>query len=272
VKKPDLKPALEKLQSDARARLATAKTAGSRRLRERVEPIARRFRRKPPVERRTVLLLPPLLVPSPIMRVLAWRLRRAGYAPLVWSYASYRRDIPENAAALARLLARQKEGAYDVVAFSLGSIVLRWALNNHAVPAPRRVVMMGPPNRGAFMADWLHRKTGPLFPVLWGRCAMQLRRGAAGLCESAGTLPKSIPVGIIAGGRGTPRGFNPIIPGDNDLTVAVTETVLPGMADFTLVPLTHSLLPLHGRSGELVLRFLETGRFRPAKVPVAPGG
>jgi hypothetical protein len=37
---------------------------------------------------------------------------------------------------------------------------------------------------------------------------------------------------VIAGGTGKPRGFNPWIPGDNDQTVAVEETILEGMKVF----------------------------------------
>lgn len=212
---------------------------------------------------RTVVLLPPLLVPSWIMLPIWLTLRWRGHRPRLFRYPSYRRDIPDNATRLAEWLRGLGVDEVDAVSFSLGSILLRWAVNHHRVPRVRRIVMLGPPNRGAFMADWLHRKCRILYPLIWGRCAMQLRTGPRGLCERAGRFPATSELGVIAGGRGGPRGFNPLIPGDNDFTVGVEETVMPGMKDFALVRRTHTMLPFSARPRRLVATFLETGRFRP---------
>ena len=215
-----------------------------------------------------VAVLPPLLIPSPIMWPLAARLRWAGFRPRVFRYRSHRRDIPQNAARLAAWLRGLKaEEPVHVVAFSLGSILLRWVANHHDIPPLGRVVMMGPPNHGAYMADWLDERLGPFYPVIYGKCARQLRRGDRGLAARAGTLPDDAQLGIIAGGLGRPRGYNPLIPGDNDMTVAVEETLLPGMRDFTLVPRPHTALVLSGKPAALAVNFLKTGRFRRRAVP-----
>lgn len=211
---------------------------------------------------RLVVLLPPLLIPSPWMLPLAWSLHRSGFRTTIFRYASWRRDIPDNAARLAAFLRATGEKEIDAVAFSMGGILLRWAATHHQIPRIGRVVMLGPPNRGAFMAGWLWRKLGPLYPLVWGKAAMQLRPGDAGLCERAGELPPGTGLGIVAGGRGNARGFNPLIPGDNDFTVGVEETVMRGMSDFALVTLPHSMLPVGSRSRRLAVRFLKSGRFR----------
>jgi pimeloyl-ACP methyl ester carboxylesterase len=218
---------------------------------------------EPPVPRRTVVLLPPLLVPAhPLFWPMAWTLRHAGFAPRIFRYPSWRRDIPDNAARLAEWLRTLGEEEVDVVAFSLGGIILRWAATHHPMPRLRRVILLGPPNRGAQLADWLEGRLGWLFPAIWGRCARQLRRGERGLAERAGVLAPPTEFAIIAGGTGKPDGFNRLVAGDNDFTVSVEETLLPGMRDFALVPLRHTTLPLHGRSRRLIVRFLTEGRFR----------
>jgi len=232
-----------------------------------------RPRRRAPrekVPRRVVVLIPPLIVPSPIMWPLWLRLRLAGWRPRIFRYPSWRQRIPENAARLARWMRALGEEEVDVVAFSLGGIILRWAANHQDLPRLGRVVMLGPPNRGAFMADWLHQRLGPLYPMIWGRCAMQLRPGPKGSADGAGLLPQGVQFGVIAGGVGSPQGFNPYVPGDNDFTVAVQETVLPGMTDFALVRSTHTGLAILGRPGRLVVRFLRTGRFREARAGDSP--
>jgi pimeloyl-ACP methyl ester carboxylesterase len=198
----------------------------------------------------------------PLMWALAWTLRRAGWEPRIFVYPSWRRDIPANAARLAAWMQRWGVEELDVVTFSLGGIVLRWAAAHHDLPRLRRVVLLGPPNRGATMADWLDTRLGILFPAIWGRAARQLRRGDLGLCERAGAFPPGTEFAVIAGGRGSGKGLNPLIPGDNDFIVGVAETILPGMGDFTLVPHRHSLLPLSRRACRLTVRFLKDGRFR----------
>lgn len=219
--------------------------------------------KQPKAARRIVVLIPGLYIPAwVIFPLMSWSLRRAGWRPVWFRYPTLRCDIPENARLLALFLRSLGREEVDVVTFSLGGIVLRWAANHHELPRIGRAVLLAPPNHGAFMADRLHEKLGWLFPLFWGRAALQLRRGDKGLAARAGDLPKATEVGIIAGGTGKGKGFNPAIPGDNDLTVAVAETILPGMTDFALVRSVHSGLPVLGRSRGLVVRFLKTGHFR----------
>ncbi|MCK4447839.1 MAG: hypothetical protein KAW56_12260 [Candidatus Marinimicrobia bacterium] len=47
------------------------------------------------------------------------------------------------------------------------------------------------------------------------------------------------PFGIIAGGLNKKNGFNPLIPVDDDRTLAVEETKLNGCKDFILMPGLH---------------------------------
>jgi len=208
-----------------------------------------------------VLVIPPLLMPSAGMKPLQWRLEANGFDCRLFSYPSYRCTVPENAERLARFTANQPETEFDAVTFSMGGIVLRWAVNHQKMPRLRRVVMIGPPNQGATMADLSDRWLGPGFPILFGRSARQLRTGDGGLCERAGILPAETELGIIAGGTGRATGFNPLIGRDNDRVVAVDETVLEGMKSFTILPIAHGPLLFSRETARLCTGFLQSGGF-----------
>jgi pimeloyl-ACP methyl ester carboxylesterase len=195
-------------------------------------------------------------------------LKRDRRPPVYFTYPSRRHDIPDNAERLARFLRARGPGPFDVVTHSLGAVVLRWAATHHDLPRLRRVVMIAPPNRGCIFADRLHRKLGPVFTLIYGQTGLQLRRGRLGLADRAG-LPVA-QIGVIAGGTGTPKGFNRFLPGDNDHLVVVEETILAGMKDFVLVNHHHSSMLWARDTAELTLRFLRTGRFRQPPIEVGP--
>lgn len=217
-----------------------------------------------------VLFIPPLLMPRHVMRPLLGRVRRQGFQCLLFGYPSYRCDIPENASRLASYLKERNLDEIDAVAFSLGSIILRWAVNHHPMPTLRRVVMIGPPNHGAEMAKLADRWTGPMFPLMWGRCARQLRPGDDGLCHRAGLLNEPTELAIIAGGRGHSRGVNPLLRGDNDRVVRVEETWLEGMVDFKLVRAAHGPLIFRSDVARYTVNFLQSGALRSQGVRKLP--
>ena len=115
---------------------------------------------------------------------------------------------------------------------------------------------------------WARRTWPPKWPKCWAT--------AAGLAWSWARPPRSCarssrwPIGwplrpaqfgIIAGGRGGPRGYNPLLAGDNDFLVDVASTRLPGAADFVVLPVSHAFMMVHPLVQQYTLRFLETGHF-----------
>lgn len=212
-----------------------------------------------------VVLIPGLLNPKHIMLRMYWAVRRMGRRATLFGYPSFRRDIPDNARRLAAFLRDLDEKEVDIICFSTGGIILRWAVNHFDTPKIRRVVMVGVPNQGAEMASILHQKFGVLFPLTWGKCALQLRKGDDGLAARAGLMPEGTEIGIIAGGKGNDRGRLPIVQGDNDRVVAVAETIISGMDDFILIDTGHSGLVLTGKSTAMACQFLKTGKFRNKK-------
>jgi pimeloyl-ACP methyl ester carboxylesterase len=205
-------------------------------------------------------------MPSVGMKPLQWRLERVGFDCRLFAYPSYRCTISENAGRLAAFAGGLGADVVDVVSYSMGGVVLRWAANHCALPRLRRVVMIGPPNNGARMADLASQHLGAGFPLLFGRCAMQLRTGDRGVSGEAGRLPPDTEVAIIAGGTGTPSGFNPLIGRDNDRIVAVDETFLDGMKSFTRLPIAHGPLVFHRETAALCARFLRTGSLGEAEM------
>ncbi|MGI9260478.1 MAG: alpha/beta hydrolase, partial [Woeseiaceae bacterium] len=57
-------------------------------------------------------------------------------------------------------------------------------------------------------------------------------------------------------------GYNPLVPGDDDGTVAVAETRLEGAQDFMVLPGLHGFIARSHEIEQPVLNFLTTGRFK----------
>jgi pimeloyl-ACP methyl ester carboxylesterase len=186
------------------------------------------------------------------------------------SYASTRRSLDEHALALAGVIAGL-EGIdeIDFVCHSLGNLVVRRYLGEANAEQPRwqtdprikRIVMLGPPNNGARMAGLLADlfRDNLLMAKLAGPSAMQLARDWQEASKVLAT--PACEFGVIAGGCGDERGYNPLLDGDDDLIVAVEETRLAGARDFRLVPCRHGRLMDDSQVREYVLAFLKHGYF-----------
>ena len=186
-------------------------------------------------------------------------LRKDGYEVLAINYPSTRLTIKDHAAQVSRVLDRC-DGIRSVsfVAHSMGGLVARELLALDAPwkkrMKPARMVMLGAPNKGSVLADRL--QSGLAYRVLAGA-------GGQGLVtKKVAAIPlPAIPFGVIAGGRGDGKGYNPLIPGDDDGVVSVATTRLVGAADFLRVPSLHTFL----MSNEVVIaatrKFLAKGKF-----------
>jgi triacylglycerol lipase len=204
----------------------------------------------------TVVLLHGVWRSAWSMRPLERALRGAGYNVINETYPSVRRDILENSERLARRLQTVRAGRIHFVTHSMGGLVVRQMLANHPLPNLGRVVMIAPPSRGARLADRYFRV--PFFRWVMGRGAMQLCTGEDAL--AAQLPPPPCDFAIFAGMRGHPRGWHPLIPGDDDGTVGVTEAYLPGASAFVTVVASHTFIMNNPRVIRGTIEFLETGR------------
>ena len=108
------------------------------------------------------------------------------------------------------------------------------------------------------MAD--HLKTNLLFKLLYGQAGQQLSSDPKGFISRLPT--PEFEFAVIAGKAGSSRGFNPLVPGDDDGTVAVESTRLPGATDFISVRGGHSFLMFKPQVIEWTRRYLKHGHFR----------
>ena len=117
--------------------------------------------------------------------------------------------------------------------------------------------MLAPPNRQPQLATKLIR--GAIAEFIAGPAAHQLAEDWHNLEPKLATPPFEF--AILAGGKGDNRGYNPLIPGDDDAVITVESTRLPGARDFRLLPVLHSFFMNDSRVHEMTRRFLSHGHF-----------
>lgn len=195
---------------------------------------------------------------------MAQALTNDDYTVVGFDYPSTRVPIQKSADYLHSVI-KSLDGidSIDVVCHSMGGLLLRAYLQEHTEPRFHRAVMLGVPNKGAQMADLLKRN--PLFRAILGPAGQQLVTDPGGVASQLPT--PDFPFAVVAGGRAAAKGYNPILPGDNDSTVTVASTRLPGAADFILLPVIHSFLMNDKRSVEVTRHFLKHGQLVPERQP-----
>ena len=219
-----------------------------------------------PYSGKVVILLHGLNRGHKSMQPLADYLRNAGYQILNFQYASGRAGINDHALALQNVVEGLGEQLDEIcfVAHSMGNIVVRHYLHNIRQPEgvtagdPRikRMVMIAPPNQGSRMARLLDGTR--LFQVITGKSGLQLGSGWKQI-ESQLATPR-FEFAIIAGGSGDEACLgNPLLNGQDDLTVSVQETRLPGAHDTVVRPFSHTYIMQQPETMEMTLRFFENG-------------
>lgn len=226
-----------------------------------------RERKIPPMRGKAVIVLHGLFRSRTSMEKLCASLRRnSDYTVLNVGYPSTRRDVAAHARVLGRIL-ENLDGIEEInfVAHSMGNIVIRHYLADQAALRPdgrvdprlKRFVMLTPPNQGSLVA--LAVPENRVLESVTGETVRQLGQDWAKLEGKLAT--PGFEFGILAGGRGDTRGYNPLLPGDDDGTVSVAHTRLAGARDFVVLPLLHSSFMGNEKAIEYTLRFLQKGYF-----------
>jgi pimeloyl-ACP methyl ester carboxylesterase len=190
--------------------------------------------------------------------VLRRRLLRDLGAPLQTHAFHYRSVTSSMADITARLQAYVRElapSALHLVAHSLGGLVVHRFLERYPEQAPGRVVLLGSPLVASRAAVAVARRKWAATMV--GRCVAEelfterSRRWAAGR-----------ELGVIAGTKSMGLGkFFARFEEDSDGTVAVSETRVPGAADYLSLPVSHMGMLLSARVARATGAFLKTGKF-----------
>ncbi|TWU14863.1 Alpha/beta hydrolase family protein [Symmachiella macrocystis] len=213
----------------------------------------------PPKPGRTAILVHGIVRSARSMNAIRKRLEADGFQVIGFNYASTRIDI-SSAADYLQQVVESLDGVEEInfVVHSMGGLVVRSYLSKHRDKRIKRLVMLGVPNLGAKLAKDL--KHNWLYKTVWGPAGQQLAKDPNGFI--AGLPTPDFEFAVIAGSRGTLDGYNPLLPGDDDGTVAVENTRLPGATDFIAVQSLHSFLMYDSAVLDYTLRFLTEGRLR----------
>ena len=188
------------------------------------------------------------------MGLLRKRLVKGGFEVRRFSYHSVRSTPVENALALQTFSEMVKSPVIHYVCHSLGGLVVRHLFHNYPERVPGRVVTLGTPHNASNAVRVMAR----LAParLLFGRSIHQ------GLLGNVPPWRGPHEIGVIAG---TLRfGLGLLVPGmpePNDGTVAVSETMLAGMADHITVPTSHTGMLFSKTAAKQTIYFLRNGYF-----------
>jgi triacylglycerol lipase len=155
---------------------------------------------------------------------------------------------------------RGEAGPVHFVTHSMGGILVRAYLEDHALPALGRVVMLSPPNQGTEVVDRIPEE---LLTLLLGPASVLLGTDSASVPLQLG--PADFELGVITGDVSINRLFSLWLPGDDDGTVAVGSAWVEGTDAFLVVPYTHTFIMRREEVIIQILAFLETGRFVDAR-------
>jgi len=181
-----------------------------------------------------------------------------GCAVWMFRYPSISSSMHEAVERLRRFIGERCEPPPEklhLVGHSLGGLVIYRYLERHADHPPGRIVFIATPAVACRAAVGLAHL--PLLGPFAGQCVRDEL-----LVERERRWNHTRELGIIAGTR--PLGFGHLIArleGENDGTISVSETRLPGATDFITLPATHMGLLLSGRVARETALFLRAGHF-----------
>jgi len=205
--------------------------------------------------RENVVLVNGLWLADPALWLLARRLRRAGFRVHTFSYPSVRHDLRANAARLHEFLARVPGASVHLVGYSLGGLIIRALFHFQPSQRPGRIVLLGSPQSGNRAAQTVAQNR--FGRALLGRSVAELIAGTPQVWHWPARE-----TGVIAGSRSVGLGrLVARLKVPNDGSVAVDETVVPGVHARLVLPVAHFALLLAPAVARQVAGFLRRGRF-----------
>lgn len=213
-----------------------------------------------------VILLHGLARSSRSMQRMAVALTRAGFSVDNYAYPSRELSVELLTEVVFNQLIERIPDCDRVhfVTHSLGGIILRYYLSQHALPKLGRVVMLAPPNHGSEVVDRM--KHWWLFRWFNGPAGQQLGTDASGISHH---LPDAnFELGIIAGNRSVNGYLSTLLPKPNDGKVSVESTKLAGMAAHLILPVSHPFIMQNRQVCQQTIHFLQQGEFsEPHQMP-----
>lgn len=188
--------------------------------------------------------------------VMGRRLRRDhGLEVQVFEYSSMRSDFLETSLRLGRSIDEIGALRVHVIAHSLGGAFVYRMLVETTPARLGNVVLLASPLAGCRAAEGVKRK--PMLRPLIGPHAVGELAG-----RRTRQWPEQVPAGAIAGNRRLGTGqFFAHFQEENDGTVAVSETRIPGLTDHIVLPHSHMGMLLASDVAEQSAHFLRHSVF-----------
>lgn len=208
----------------------------------------------------TVVFVHGIWMPGVEMWFIKRHLRREhGLNGRLFSYPSVGGTLDENARKLADFVIGTGIPTVHLVGHSLGGVVALRALATVADMPPGRVVCLGSPLDGSRAAGQLNERG-------WGHKILGRSLTAGVINEAASTWASGVvenrEIGVIAGTVSVGLGkLFTTFDGDNDGTVAVAETRLPGLRDHICLASNHTGLVFSKEAAEQTAAFIKRGEF-----------
>jgi pimeloyl-ACP methyl ester carboxylesterase len=217
-----------------------------------------------PIDSETVILVHGLWMTGMELGLLRRRLvHEHGFDVQVFVYPTLHGDPASICAELADMVRRARSSRVHLVGHSLGGAFVFRALQECASQISGNAVVLAAPLNGSRAARGALRWS-LLRPLLGSHVVHEL-------AEPCGREWRGrTPLGAIAGSRPLGTGqFFAHFDEENDGTVAVRETVIPGLADHIVLPHSHIGMLFAADVAANVAQFLRTGRFA-ASVAATP--
>jgi triacylglycerol lipase len=211
------------------------------------------------IDRGIVVLLHGLGRTHRSMRPIEDALAARGYRVVNMGYPSRSRAWSELVDTLDAALGRcclDHSGPVHFVTHSMGGILVRAYMEEHALPTLGRVVMLSPPNQGTEVVDRLPEE---LLRLVLGPAAVRLGTDSGSVPLRLG--PVEFELGVITGDLSLNPLFSVWLDGADDGTVPVESAWVEGTDDFLVVPYSHTFIMRRDEVITQILAFLETGRF-----------
>lgn len=195
------------------------------------------------------------------MWMFAYRLESAGYKVCSLDYPTIGETVESVLAESTRQINACIESAPEVhfVGHSLGGLVIRAYLqdNKDFLDAGRlgKVVLIGTPNKGSELADYL---SDSWVMKIGGGIGYALMTGNNSLGQNLDEL--NVNLGVIAGTKSSSLTSDKF-KGLNDGLVSVESTKLERMSDFITVEVNHTQMRYSSEVAEQTIYFLQHGRF-----------
>lgn len=214
-----------------------------------------------------VILLHGLGRSSKSMAKLENRFRAEGFEVINLNYPSTEHDIAYLSRNYLKKVVdedcRDSRKQVHFVTHSLGGIVVRHYLAESAPVNLGRLVMLGPPNGGSEVVDFL--QGSGLGELLLGPAFCELGTAEESIPNSLGAPPCE--TGVIAGNRTINWINSIIIPGPDDGKVSLVRAGLPGMQDYLIVKRTHPMIMKADEVLDAAVNFIKEGGFKPVITP-----